>query len=60
MVGKRKLEDVVERTANDDSQRKQYSKPKISNWGTIADLTKTGLTHAGGDAKEGSVASQGV
>lgn len=38
---------------------KKYSKPVLKNWGTVADLTKTGLTNSGNDAKQGSVASQG-
>jgi hypothetical protein len=48
------MEDTVDRP-----DKKKYKPPTISDWGTIADLTKTGGTHAGGDAKSGSVASQG-
>lgn len=39
--------------------RKPYEAPEIEDWGTVADLTETGLTHPGGDLKSGSVASQG-
>jgi len=37
-----------------------YSEPKLEEWGTVTDLTQTGLTHPGADAKQGSAASQGV
>jgi hypothetical protein len=40
-------------------EKKQYEKPAISNWGTVADLTKTGRTQPGDDGKGGSAASQG-
>jgi len=39
--------------------KKDYHKPEIKAWGTVADLTATGLTHPGDDAKQGSAASQG-
>lgn len=39
--------------------KKQYESPKLVVLGTVADLTKTGQTNAGGDAKTGSVSSQG-
>jgi hypothetical protein len=39
--------------------KKVYQKPEIKAWGTVADLTATGLTHPGDDAKQGSAASQG-
>jgi hypothetical protein len=35
--------------------RKAYARPKIKVWGTIADLTKTGETEEGADAKGGSI-----
>jgi hypothetical protein len=40
-------------------QKKEYHKPEIKSWGTVADLTATGLTHPGNDAKSGSAASMG-
>lgn len=39
--------------------KKDYEAPKLTVLGTVADLTKTGQTNAGGDAKTGSVASDG-
>lgn len=39
--------------------KKDYHKPEIKAWGTVADLTATGLTHPGSDAKSGSAASMG-
>jgi hypothetical protein len=39
---------------------KSYSAPEFEEFGTVADLTETGLTKPGDDAKSGSVASQGV
>ncbi len=39
--------------------RKPYTVPALHKWGTVADLTHTGLTNSGGDAKSGSVSSQG-
>ena len=41
-------------------EKKAYDTPRIDEWGTVKDLTQTGLTHPGNDAKEGSVLSQGV
>lgn len=38
---------------------KPYGAPKIDDWGTVADLTETGLTRPGGDLKAGSVLSKG-
>lgn len=40
--------------------KKSYTSPRLKKWGTVTDLTKTGLTNPGGDAKSGSVASPGV
>jgi hypothetical protein len=40
-------------------QKKDYNKPEIKAWGTVADLTATGMTRPGNDAKAGSAASQG-
>lgn len=39
--------------------KKPYDSPKLKKWGTMADLTRTGLTNPGGDAKSGSRPSQG-
>ncbi len=38
---------------------KSYSAPEFEEFGTVADLTETGLTNPGGDAKGGSVMSNG-
>jgi hypothetical protein len=40
-------------------EKKQYRKPEVQDWGTVRDLTATGLTHPGDDLKAGSAASQG-
>lgn len=40
-------------------EKKVYKKPEIKVWGSVKDLTKTGLTHPGGDGKIGSVPSMG-
>ena len=48
------MEDNVDRP-----EKKKYTAPTISDWGTVADLTKTGTTFEGGDAKMGSIASGG-
>ena len=47
--------------ANDTkrSNKKTYSAPTVKRWGSVADLTKTGLTRRGGDGKSGSVGSPG-
>jgi hypothetical protein len=42
------------------SQKKVYVRPSIEDHGKVAEVTATGLTKPGGDAKSGSVASQGV
>jgi hypothetical protein len=39
---------------------KSYSAPEFEEFGTVADLTETGKTYPGADAKGGSAASQGV
>ncbi|HUP51824.1 MAG TPA: lasso RiPP family leader peptide-containing protein [Longimicrobiales bacterium] len=41
-------------------EKKQYRKPEVQDWGTVRDLTATGGTTPGSDAKQGSVDSQGV
>jgi len=38
---------------------KTYSTPSLSEWGTVTDLTQTGLTNPGDDGKSGSRPSQG-
>ena len=35
--------------------KKSYNAPSVKRWGTVEDLTKTGLTDNGGDGKIGSV-----
>lgn len=41
------------------NQKKQYRKPEVQDWGTVTDLTATGKTNPGPDAKDGSAASSG-
>ena len=38
------------------STKKAYIAPSVKQWGTVADLTKTGQTHEGEDGKMGSIA----
>ena len=38
----------------------EYHPPKLEELGSVADLTQTGRTHPGSDAKGGSAASSGV
>lgn len=40
--------------------KRTYQTPKLVNLGSVADLTQTGKTNPGPDAKSGSVSSQGV
>jgi hypothetical protein len=40
-------------------KKKEYRAPEIKSWGTVAELTATGMTNPGSDAKSGSAASQG-
>ena len=40
--------------------KKTYSTPEVTDFGTVADLTQTGNTNAGGDTKGGSRPSQGA
>lgn len=42
------------------SPERLYTTPVLKTWGTVFDLTRTGLTNPGADAKSGSVLSQGV
>ncbi len=39
--------------------KKQYEAPQIRDWGTVSELTATGQTNPGADAKNGSASSQG-
>jgi hypothetical protein len=40
-------------------EKKTYSEPDVTDFGTVTDLTETGLTNPGGDGKQGSSPSQG-
>jgi hypothetical protein len=40
-------------------EKKQYRTPEVQDWGTVTELTATGQTQPGPDAKEGSASSQG-
>lgn len=40
-------------------EKKQYRKPQVRDWGTVTELTATGQTMPGSDAKSGSSSSQG-
>ncbi len=47
---------------NDQSvtpSKKPYTMPELREWGKIIDITNTGLTNPGADAKAGSVLSRG-
>jgi hypothetical protein len=39
--------------------KKDYTTPEIQDWGTVTDVTETGLTNPGGDGKSGSRPSHG-
>lgn len=39
--------------------KEPYRAPELQEWGSVADLTATGRTNPGDDAKNGSVLSQG-
>lgn len=39
--------------------KKSYTSPELRKWGTVANLTQTGLTNPGADGKGGSRPSQG-
>lgn len=43
-----------------NEQPKDYKAPQIRDLGTVTDLTQTGLTRPGDDAKSGSQPSQGT
>lgn len=40
--------------------KRTYTTPRVQEWGTVQELTQTGLTRPGDDAKQGSTASEGV
>ena len=40
--------------------KQPYVQPELKTIGAVADLTKTGTTNPGPDAKAGSVSSQGL
>ena len=42
------------------TEKKVYVQPSIEDHGKVADLTATGMTQEGADAKTGSVATPGV
>jgi len=44
---------------NINTSKKPYSPPAIKLWGDVHDLTATGLSSGGGDAKTGTAMSQG-
>ena len=39
--------------------RRTYTPPSVQDFGTVTDLTATGITQPGADAKGGSAASRG-
>jgi hypothetical protein len=41
-------------------EKQPYVKPTITTLGSVSDLTQTGITQPGPDAKSGSAASQGT
>lgn len=44
---------------NEHADKQDYTSPTVTDFGTVTELTQTGLTHPGGDAKMGSKMSQG-
>jgi len=52
-------EDVPRYLAKGRCMDKPYSEPSLSEWGTVTQLTQTGLTNPGADGKSGSRPSQG-
>ncbi|MGM1051965.1 MAG: lasso RiPP family leader peptide-containing protein [Pseudomonadota bacterium] len=44
---------VVKHSASNGG--KSYEAPHVTSWGSVADLTRVGLTMPGGDARGGSV-----
>ncbi|HLV01489.1 MAG TPA: hypothetical protein VKZ59_09490 [Acidobacteriota bacterium] len=58
-----KTPDTVSKSSADVgavSKERPYTTPVLKTWGTVFDLTRTGLTHPGADAKAGSVLSKGL
>jgi hypothetical protein len=51
----------IEKGLSMDKQegREEYRAPELEEWGSVADLTQTGLTRPGDDTKTGSRPSQG-
>jgi hypothetical protein len=41
------------------ADKAEYTTPVVTDWGTVTDLTQTGRSRPGGDAKSGSVMSRG-
>jgi hypothetical protein len=41
------------------TEKRSYVRPAIEDFGKVVDLTATGLTNPGDDAKQGSVLSPG-
>jgi hypothetical protein len=41
------------------TEKRSYVRPAIEDFGKVVDLTATGLTNPGGDAKQGSAMSSG-
>ena len=39
--------------------KRTYRRPQLKVWGTVVQLTQTGLSYAGGDAKVGTALSKG-
>ena len=46
---------MIKRESPQLATRKAYAAPKLKEWGTVADLTRTGLTNSGDDGKVGSI-----
>ena len=46
---------MMNEKSNENQPKKVYTSPVIKQWGTIADLTRTGQTYSGGDGKTGSI-----
>jgi len=40
--------------------KRLYVRPELKTLGSVADLTRTGITNPGGDGKSGSAVSKGV
>jgi hypothetical protein len=53
------IEDAVTTRRSTAMDKKIYSEPKVTDFGTVADLTQSGRTMPGSDAKGGSAMSTG-